>query len=286
MACVAEQTSEYRVEPARIPTTTIPAAVIDVDPLEHAWAPGAAPRGGEARPEANGTDRAGRRSDPRASDRDGSRIDPGTGPDAEPDGHVGWHVEELAGLLGDRDGLARMDAAAVQARIRHLRRLSGLADAALAAAVAALDRVGGVAADGAASKAEWLKANTGRSGRDAARMERLANNLECLPATAQALATGGCRPRRRMPWSAPPGTAVWGRRTESRRTCCRLPRTARPNTCDATSGPGSNRRTSGRSCGTRNGNAHAAGCPGPVRTTACGTWAGASPARSATSSRR
>lgn len=188
MACVAEQTSEYRVEPARIPTTTIPAAVIDVDPLEHAWAPGAAPRGGEARPEANGTDRAA--IDPRASDRGGSRIDPGTGPDAEPDGHVGWHIEELARLLGDRDGLARMDAAAVQARIRHLRRLSGLADAALAAAVAALDRVGGVAADGAASKAEWLKANTGRSGRDAARMERLANNLECLPATAQALADG------------------------------------------------------------------------------------------------
>ena len=106
------------------------------------------------------------------------------------DADVRLLVERLAAAVADGGGLDGMTATALKDRVALLRRLSGLADAGLARTVAALDRAGGVAADGAPSKAEWIKTNTGRSGRDAARMQRLADNLDELPATADALAAG------------------------------------------------------------------------------------------------
>lgn len=99
-------------------------------------------------------------------------------------------VYRTVGLLTDSAELDRLDAAGVKRRLALLRKLEGATTASIAAAVAALDRRGGVKSDGAASKAEWLKAHTGRTGRDAARMARLADNLEHLPATADALADG------------------------------------------------------------------------------------------------
>ena len=99
-------------------------------------------------------------------------------------------VDRLVAAVTDGACLEDMGAPALKDRIAQLRRLSGLADAGLARTVAALDRAGGVASDGAPSKAEWIKANTGRSGREAARTQRLADNLEELPATADALASG------------------------------------------------------------------------------------------------
>ena len=92
--------------------------------------------------------------------------------------------------LADRADLGRLEADALRRRLALLRRLEGATTAAIASTVAALDRAGGIEADGAPSKAEWLKANTGRSGREAARLQRLADNLDELPATADALASG------------------------------------------------------------------------------------------------
>ena len=117
------------------------------------------------------------------------------GPDSDlpvpgPDVEVASLVDRLAQVLRDRDMLAGMDASGLKARVASLRRLAGLADASLAAAVAALDTTGAMRADGAPSPAAWLKANTSRSGRDAARTARLADRLHQRPATADALADG------------------------------------------------------------------------------------------------
>lgn len=99
-------------------------------------------------------------------------------------------VERLAAVLADRQRLAALDTAGVKARIAALRRLSGLAETGLAAAMTALEAAGGLGDDGAPSKADWLKAHDGRSGREAARVARLADALEDLPDTAQALSDG------------------------------------------------------------------------------------------------
>ncbi|MBY5162134.1 HNH endonuclease signature motif containing protein [Salsipaludibacter albus] len=110
----------------------------------------------------------------------------GTGHDVEAE--IRALVDRLARLL---DGTrAPSTAAAARGRVQVLRRLTGLADAATAEAVDVLRRAGGVEADGASSTAEWVRANTGRSGRDAARVARLATDLADLPATRDALANG------------------------------------------------------------------------------------------------
>ncbi len=88
------------------------------------------------------------------------------------------------------DGRDRSDAEAVRSDIAGWERLASVAATGLAEAVRRLDHLGGVAEDGAATTAEWLTANTRRSGRDAARLARLATNLPDLPETRDALASG------------------------------------------------------------------------------------------------
>lgn len=103
-------------------------------------------------------------------------------------------VDVIVATVTDPSGLQGADADGIRDRLDQLRRLEGAATAGIAGALAALDRAGGVAGDGAPSKTEWLKSHTGRAGRDAARMARLADNLDALPATANALANGTLGP--------------------------------------------------------------------------------------------
>ncbi|MBY5162861.1 DUF222 domain-containing protein [Salsipaludibacter albus] len=93
---------------------------------------------------------------------------------------------------GDRPSLdgPSLDHEELRERVRLLERLGGLSTAGLARTLAQLRNSGAVEADGASSTTAWLTANTNRSGRDAARMSRLATDLDDLPATRQALADG------------------------------------------------------------------------------------------------
>ncbi|HKJ57052.1 MAG TPA: DUF222 domain-containing protein [Nitriliruptoraceae bacterium] len=84
--------------------------------------------------------------------------------------------------------------AALRNRVELLEQLTGQAAAGLAATLSALRRTGAFEADGAPSTAAWVKANTSRSARDAARTARLADNLDELPATTDALASGQLTP--------------------------------------------------------------------------------------------
>lgn len=80
--------------------------------------------------------------------------------------------------------------AGLRARVGLLEELVGLTTTGLAATLASMRRVGAIEADGASSTAAWVRAHTLRSGREAARAGRLADNLDALPATAEALASG------------------------------------------------------------------------------------------------
>ena len=118
-------------------------------------------------------------------------VGPGSvGIPVSPDLEVETLVDRLAQALRDSGHLERLDGDGLKDRVASLRRLAGLADAGMAAAVAALHSSGTVAADGAPSPAAWLKANCNRSGRDAARTARLAEHFDELPATARALSDG------------------------------------------------------------------------------------------------
>lgn len=99
-------------------------------------------------------------------------------------------VATMVSHLTRHDELTRLDVDTIRARLALLRRLQGATTASVAATVAALDQVGGVAADGAASTAEWLKTNAGHSGRQAAQVARLARDLHDLPGTSEALSEG------------------------------------------------------------------------------------------------
>ncbi len=114
----------------------------------------------------------------------------GLGIDVSPDLDVESLVDRLAQALRESGSLERLDGDGLKDRVASLRRLAGLADAGMAAAVAALQASGTVTADGAPSPAAWLKANCNRSGRDAARTARLAEHIDELPATARALSDG------------------------------------------------------------------------------------------------
>ncbi|HKJ56066.1 MAG TPA: hypothetical protein VJ978_08770, partial [Nitriliruptoraceae bacterium] len=177
VAVVAEQTPDYLAQPVgssdhatratATPATSTPATATP----SGARLPGSSVRSGE--PDGRG---------PWRGQSDRSR--PGGDGFADAMDRVHDH------LLGDREVLGRLGADALRGRLAVLRRLEGATTAAIAATVAALDAAGGIEADGAASKAEWLKANTGRSGREAARLGRLADGLDRLPGTAGALSTG------------------------------------------------------------------------------------------------
>ncbi len=95
-----------------------------------------------------------------------------------------------AALEGGIEDLDREETAALRERIDLLRQAEGLTAAAMAAAVGALSRSGGVAEDGASSTTAWVAEATGRTRRDAARVARLGANLVDLPETAAALARG------------------------------------------------------------------------------------------------
>lgn len=98
-------------------------------------------------------------------------------------------VEAAAAAL-DGGRLPESHPDVLRERIRLLERLRGVTTTGLADTVRALGTCGAITDDGAASPVEWLKANTGRSGRDAARVARLATDLADLPATRAALANG------------------------------------------------------------------------------------------------
>lgn len=99
-------------------------------------------------------------------------------------------IAELLPRVCDADRLARLDDEGLREQVQLARRLEGTAALLTARATRELDRRGGVRADGASSTTDWLKANTGRSGRDAARQARLASTIDELPDTAEALADG------------------------------------------------------------------------------------------------
>ena len=109
---------------------------------------------------------------------------------ADPNGTLRDAMVTLGRALTLPTQVDTADGPALRDRVDLLERLVGMTTAGLAATLAALRKVGAIEADGAASTAAWVKANTSRSGRDAARAGRLADNLDELPATAEALASG------------------------------------------------------------------------------------------------
>ncbi len=91
---------------------------------------------------------------------------------------------------GDATGDTNLPAATLRERVDLLERLGGATAAGLASTLATMRRSGAIEADGAPSTSAWLTAHTGRSRRDASRAARLADNLDEMPATAAALASG------------------------------------------------------------------------------------------------
>ena len=104
-------------------------------------------------------------------------------------------VDRLGALLDvPAAELDQRGADELRARVQQLRRVEGMAAAALAATVGALSRSGAIRADGASSTTAWVAEQTGRSRRDASRTTRLSGALADLPATATALASGQLGP--------------------------------------------------------------------------------------------
>ncbi len=100
-------------------------------------------------------------------------------------------VDRLDALLAlSPDDLDALGEASLRDRVEVARRLQGMATAAMASAVAALDRAGAIRADGASSTTAWVASTTGASRRAAARTSRLAADLDAMPATRGALAGG------------------------------------------------------------------------------------------------
>ena len=95
-----------------------------------------------------------------------------------------------AALDAHDEDLDRQDTDALRARIDLLRQVEGLTAAAMATAVGALSRAGGVTEDGASSTTAWVAETTGRTRHEAARVARLGTNLVNMPKTAAALAGG------------------------------------------------------------------------------------------------
>lgn len=129
----------------------------------------------------------------RGGDGDGRRSNEGRR-GAEPAA-----LEEVVGRLGalldvPAETLEAQGPDVLRSRVQVLRRLEGMAAAALAATVGALARSGAIERDGASSTTAWVAQETGRSRREASRTTRLSAALPDMPATAAALATGGVTP--------------------------------------------------------------------------------------------
>ena len=156
-------------------------------------------------------------------------------------GELAAVVDRLGALLDvPASELEERDAEELRARVQVLRRVEGMAAAALAATVGALARSGAIRADGASSTTAWVAEQTGRSRRDAARTTRLSGALDDLPATATARPPDSSVRRRPTPSPGPSPTAGWAPPTRSRRPCCPWPATG-PN-----GGPPPGRRTAVR----------------------------------------
>lgn len=104
-------------------------------------------------------------------------------------------VDQLGTLLGaSASELEAHDNALLRERVALLRRVEGMASAAMATTVGVLSRSGGIAEDGASSTTAWVAQQTGRSRREATRTTRLSASLPELPGTAAALAAGELGP--------------------------------------------------------------------------------------------
>ena len=101
---------------------------------------------------------------------------------------LGALLDVPAATLEDRD------ADELRARVQLLRRVEGMAAAAMATTVGVLSRTGAVRDDGASSTTAWVAQQTGRSRREASRTTRLSGALHDMPATAAALAAGEVGP--------------------------------------------------------------------------------------------
>ena len=82
----------------------------------------------------------------------------------------------------------------LRARVQLLRRVEGMAAAAMATTVGVLSRSGAIREDGASSTTAWVAEQTGRSRREASKTTRLSGALHDMPATAAALASGDVSP--------------------------------------------------------------------------------------------
>ena len=98
-------------------------------------------------------------------------------------------VERLAATFAP-EVLATRSAEQLRDDVRLLRRLEGIATVGIAAAVRSLADQDGLTADGASSPAAWVRSQTGRSGREAARTVRLGSAVADLPDTTAALTAG------------------------------------------------------------------------------------------------
>lgn len=107
-------------------------------------------------------------------------------PTREPDAAV---VDDLARRYAP-GSLDALDVDGLRDRLAELRRLEGLVTAATARVTGRLARAGAVRQDGASSTVTWLQQQTGRSTREAARLERLSRRLDQLPRTAEAVEQG------------------------------------------------------------------------------------------------
>lgn len=99
-------------------------------------------------------------------------------------------LRALARIVGHDTSYATLDTEQTRMRLASLRHLEGAVAVATARSMKHLDLLGGVSDDGANSMSGWLSGNGGRSKHEAARIERLANTMDRIPATADALADG------------------------------------------------------------------------------------------------
>ena len=132
-----------------------------------------------------------RRTTPTSDDPSAtSPVGTSSAPDASGQpGEAATLVERLAATFAP-EVLAARSAEQLRDDVRLLRRLEGIATVGIAAAVRSLADQDALTADGASSPAAWVRSQTGRSGREAARTVRLGSAVADLPDTTAALTAG------------------------------------------------------------------------------------------------
>ncbi len=99
-------------------------------------------------------------------------------------------LTQLLGTACDPDRLAGLGDEELRQQVQLARRMEGSAALLLARATHELQQRGVFEAEGTPSTTDWLKLNTGASGRTASREARLASSVHELPETAAALSEG------------------------------------------------------------------------------------------------